>query len=386
MLWLALGAFAIGTETFMIAGILPVISGDLDVSVATAGYLVTAFALAYAVGSPVMATITAGLPRRVVLITAMVVFGLANLVAAAAPDFGALLASRILLALAAATFMPAASAYAAAMAAPEHRGRALAVVYAGMTVAMILGVPAGTLLANQFDWRAPFIGVAGLAALAVTGIALALRDCPGMAAVGLRQRLAVARRRDILSVLLLTTATLAGAFSINTYFGAFLQSILGVSPNGIALFFLLIGSCGAIGNFVGGYAADHWDRTRYLTAGLLVLAVTSAALPIMAGFPRPTALVGIGLATVLSGLFGWSILTVQQVRLVSIEPALAPIALSLNSSAIYLGSALGSVSGAIMVDISSVREVGWVGAMWSAIALLVLLVTTRRRAERVVPT
>ena len=170
LIWLTLGAFAIGTEGFMIAGLLPALARDLNVGLPAAGHLVTAFSLAYAIGAPVMAVLTAGLERRRLLAVAMGGFALANLLAALAPGYAGLLAARLLLALSAASFMPAASGYAAALGGPERRGRALSTVTTGLTLAIIAGVPLGVLVGQGFGWRATFFGVAGLAAFSLLGI------------------------------------------------------------------------------------------------------------------------------------------------------------------------------------------------------------------------
>ena len=159
LVWLPLGAFAVGTEGLMIAGLLPTLARDLNVSLAATGYLVTALSLAYAIGAPLMAVLTAGLERRRLLAIAMAGFGVANCFAALAPSYTGLLAARLLLALSAATFMPAASGYAATMGGPERRGRALSVVTNGLTVAIIVGVPFGVLVGQDFGWRATFLGV-----------------------------------------------------------------------------------------------------------------------------------------------------------------------------------------------------------------------------------
>jgi predicted MFS family arabinose efflux permease len=197
-MWLTLGAFAIGTEGFMIAGLLPALARDLNVGLPAAGHLVTAFSLAYAIGAPIMAVLTAGLERRCLLAVAMGGFALGNLLAALAPGYAGLLATRLLLALSAASFMPAASGYAAALGGPERRGRALSTVTNGLTLAIIAGVPLGVLVGQGFGWRATFLGVAGLGALSLLGILTRLpRQPPGVTA-GLGERLALAKRRDIL--------------------------------------------------------------------------------------------------------------------------------------------------------------------------------------------
>ena len=154
----------------MIAGLLPALARDLNTSLAAAGHLVTAFSLAYAMGAPVMAVLTAGLERRRLLAVAMAGFTLANLLAALAPDYAGLLTARLLLALSAATFMPAASGYAAALGGPQRRGRALSMVTNGLTLAIIAGVPLGVLVGERFGWRATFLGVAGLAAFSLLEI------------------------------------------------------------------------------------------------------------------------------------------------------------------------------------------------------------------------
>ena len=181
LLPLVLGAFAIGAETFMISGVLPTIAADLRVSPAAAGALVTAFALAYALGSPLTAIASAGLERKRLLAFSMSAFALANLLAACAPNFALLMASRILLALSAGTFMPGAVAFATAMHEPARRGHAVALVYAGMTLAMVIGVPAGTLVAAAVSWRATFLGVALIAGLTLLGVLCVL---PRLAGIG----------------------------------------------------------------------------------------------------------------------------------------------------------------------------------------------------------
>ncbi|HLW91778.1 MAG TPA: MFS transporter, partial [Roseiarcus sp.] len=157
LLPLVMSAFAIGTETFMITGVLPTIAADLGVSSAAAGSLVTIFALAYAFGSPLLAVVTAGIERKRLLLLAIGAFALANFLAALAPSFLWLAAARVLLALTAGTFMPAATAFATAAHEPTRRGRAVALIYSGMTLATVVGVPVGTFIAAAASWRMTFV-------------------------------------------------------------------------------------------------------------------------------------------------------------------------------------------------------------------------------------
>ena len=171
---LALGAFAVGTDKFVVAGVLPTIAADLSVSVAAAGHLVTAFALTFAIGAPLLATLTASWRRRHILIATLLVFSLANLGAATSATFTQLLVARVLAALAGSLFVPTATAVVAELAPAEYRGRAIAVVMTGLTVAILLGVPIGAWIAAAADWRASFAFVGAIGLLALAGVALTL--------------------------------------------------------------------------------------------------------------------------------------------------------------------------------------------------------------------
>lgn len=372
---LILGAFAIGTETFMISGVLPTIAADLRVSPATAGSLVTIFALAYAIGSPALAVATAGFERKRMLSVALGVFAVANVLAALAPSFFWLAAARVALALSAGAFMPAAVAFATAMHSPAERGRAIALVYAGMTLATVVGVPAGTLVASLANWRATFLGVGALSAIAVLGVVAILPRLGGVEAVGLVERLAVARRPDALKLLTLTTLALIGPFAANTYLGVLAETTLGVGGVALAGVLMIFGVLSLFGSQFGGYAADRWPRERFLAVIFVVLIVGFGALsvaPTLGGAAGATALF-LGLA--LWGAFGWAFPIVQQARLISLDPKLASVTLSLNTSALYIGAVFGSLVGAFAVGHWSVAAVGWAAALTELFALGWLVAT-----------
>jgi predicted MFS family arabinose efflux permease len=368
--WLTLGAFAVGTEGFMIAGLLPAMARDLNVGLAAIGFLVTAFSLAYAVGAPVIAVLTAGMERRRLLAIGMTGFSIANLVAALAPDYAGLLVARLLLALSAACFMPAASGYAAAAGDPVRRGRALSMVTTGLTLAIMAGVPLGVLVGDGLGWRATFLAVAGLAAISLIGIVAGLpRQLPGPAP-GWRQRLALVRRRDILLVLATSVLTVAGTFAVYTYIGVFLASVAGFGPRRLALALLGFGIASALGSRFGGTAADRVGArlTVAICGGLAFIAYI--ILWLGAAIERQQAIVVVLPAVLLWGLATWALMTAQQARLVAIYPALAPVSLSLNSSATYLGSAIGAAIGAVVIADGVVGQLGLVAAGFSLAALL----------------
>jgi predicted MFS family arabinose efflux permease len=374
LIWLTLGAFAIGTEGFMIAGLLPALAHDLDVSLPAAGHLVTAFSLAYALGAPLLAVLTAGLERKRLLAIAMGSFALANLLAALAPGYAGLMGARLLVALSAASFMPAAGGYAAGLGGPERQGRALSMVVGGLTVAIIAGVPLGVLLGDAFGWRATFLAVGGMAACSLLGILAWLPRQPPRATASLGERIALARRADVLSVLAVTVLTVAGTFAVYTYIGVFMQGVTGLGPRGLAIVLLAFGVASAVGARVGGSAADHWGarRTVVWSCGLVLLAYLALAF----GAALEQAAMAVLLpAILLWGFASWAVTTAQQARLVALAPDLAAVTLSLNSSAIYLGSATGAALGALVIAYAPVGRLGWVAAGISLAALLTALGT-----------
>jgi predicted MFS family arabinose efflux permease len=387
-----LGAFAIGTEGFMIAGLLPVLARDLGVGLPAAGQLVTGFSLAYAIGAPVMAILTAELERRHLLAVAMGCFALANLLATLAPGHASLLGARLLLALSAASFMPAAGGYAAGLGGPERHGHALAMITGGLTVAIIAGVPLGVLLGYGLGWRATFLGVAGLAALSFIGILTWLPPQPPNVTPRLGERLALAKRSSVLAVLTTSALTVAGTFSVYTYLGVFLTAVAGLGPRGLAVVLLVFGLASAVGTRIGGSAADHWGArlTVIFGCGLALLAYVVLSVVIAHAPVGRLAYVVLSVATALGqaavmpvllpaimlwGLASWGVMTAQQARLVALAPELASVSLSLNSSAIYLGSATGAAVGALVIAHAPVGILGWVAAGISLAALLTVLGT-----------
>jgi len=380
---LAVGAFAIGTESYVVAGLLPDLATDLHVSVAMAGQLITVFALAYALGSPVSAVLTASIDRRRLLLGSIAAFALFNVVAACAHTYIALMLARVGLALTAGTFMPAASAYAVAVAPLERRGRALAIIYTGLTVATVIGVPLGVLAGEHFGWRFTFVGVAGLSLLALVGMIFALAPVTQDATVSLRERIAIARRPDILGALVLTVLVLTGAFSVYTYLAPYLQEIAGLSGNTVAGVLFLFGLGSAIGNLASGVASDRIGADRVIAIVLSALVLLFVALA-LAGFLLPVTIARWVVIPVVAlwGVVGWSFPSAQQTRIVAMEPRLAPITLSLNASAIYVGVALGAFLGSIAVGRHAIPHLGLLGAACEVVGLGAFAWTTRRRRVR----
>ncbi|GAB2517532.1 MFS transporter [Nocardia heshunensis] len=344
---LAAGTFAVGTDAFILAGFLPELAGALRVSTATAGLAVTVFAATYALGSPVLATLTARLPRRALLVSALLVLGLANLGSALAPTFSILLATRIIAAIGASAFTPNAGAVAAAMVRPEVRARALAVVIAGLTVATALGVPMGDAIGQWLGWRSALATVAGLCLLAALGVAAWVPALPGSPYVPLRTRLAVLRNPAVAKVLPLTVLGMTAAYVVYAYavpaFGG-----VGISASSTAWMLAAYGSGAIVGSLFSGYATDRWGATRVLTVGCLTLAAALAVLGWLAAehWTVP-ALVAVLAAAWGGSSFGQS--PAQQHRLIAAAPQESGLVVALNASCIYLGIGAGSLLGGVMI-------------------------------------
>ncbi len=380
VLVLACGTFASGTDGFVIAGILPSIARDLGVSVAVAGQMVTLFAIAYALGSPVLMAFVAGgsSPKRL-LSAAMAAFAVVNLLAAVAPNIGVLALARVLAALLAGIYVPTAAAAAAMLVGPELRGRALALVLGGASVATALGVPAGVWLESRFSWRATFVFVTVLALLALAGILLKLPAAAALPKVPLRARLAPLARADVLLVLIVTLLAMTAGFSIYTYVGPVFGQPGAVGARWVALLLFAFGCGSLIGSWLGGYGADRWGAERTLVAGLSVFTANFALLWLSArSLPAACAFMFVW------GVVGWGFVPPQQHRLIRLAPSVAPIVLSLNASAMYLGIAAGSAVGGV---VASSAGPGWLWLVATACAggsvlclILPLLAANRRAA------
>jgi predicted MFS family arabinose efflux permease len=244
-----------------------------------------------------------------------------------------------------------------------------------MTLATVIGVPAGSFVASEASWRATFVGVGLLALVAAAGVALFLPRLSGLASVGLKERIAIARRPAVLKMLALTGLALLGPFAANTYLGVLLGSAIGVSGDRLAGVLMIFGLVSFGGSQFGGYGADRWNRERFIAAILLVLIVAFTLLsigPLLGGIVGAGAIL---LGLCLWGLFGWSFPVTQQARLVSLDPSLAPLTLSLNTSALYLGAAAGSALGGFAIHQWSVNALGFVAAVCDGVTLAYLIAT-----------
>jgi MFS transporter, DHA1 family, inner membrane transport protein len=369
---LAVGTFVLGVDGFMLPGLLPHIATSLSVSVPTAGQLTTAFAVAYAIGSPVIATVTGRMDRRVVIAAGLAVFLTGMALQAAGPSYQVVLAGRITAALGAAAFQASAYAVTGVMSSPGHRARSFAVIAAGSSLATVLGVPCGLLIGQWLGWRGALWTVAALAALAALLAAVSLPSVT-LPPTSLRSRVSVLANPRLLILLLTSALALAPLYLVTAYTAA----VVAVSTRGstaVLVALLIFGGGYFTGNRLAGRFADRFNPFSSLTAALAVMICATATLGGVQHWLVPT------LAALFTlGLSGSFLIIPQQNRIFVAAGDLAAVALGLNGSMIYLGAALGAALGGSVLSIAGVL---WLAPAASAAAALVLGIAQLTAPER----
>jgi DHA1 family inner membrane transport protein len=374
---LGLGAFTVGTSELVVVGILDQIADDAGVSVSTAGTLVTAYALGIALGGPLLTALTARLDRRLMLRAALGAYVVANLLTALAASFGLLFMSRLAAGSLHGAFIGVASVVAAGLAGPGREGRAISIVFGGVALSTVIGVPLGTFVGQALDWRATFQSVVILGAVA---LALLLAFVPGVearASARLRDQARSALTVPVLATLAVGFLIVGGQFTALTYLSPFLEQVSGVSGQAISALLLAFGVATAVGTFAGGRAADR------SAAGTLIIGNAGVAAMLGALY-----LVGRVPALVVLALVGWGVLgfglvsTSLQLRVISLAGRGGDLAASLGASAANAGIAAGALVGGLVVADVSTRAVALAGTLILAGALPATIAARSLRPPR----
>lgn len=343
---LTAGAFGIGVTEFVIMGLLIEVSADLGVSIASAGLLISGYALGVVVGAPLMTAFTARWPRKTVLLALMVIFTLGNAACALAPDYGLLMAARILTAFAHGTFFGVGSVVATGLVPQERKASAIAIMFTGLTIANILGVPFGTWLGQQLGWRATFwaVTLVGIVALAIIA-AFVPKDKAAPEASDWRTDLKAMAQRPVLLGLLTTVLGFAGVFAVFTYIAPILTKVTGLGDSLVSPVMLVFGGGLIVGNLIGGRLADRY-LVPTVIGSMLVLALVLGLM---------TFAIHDGIAaTIFVGLLGAAgFATVPPLQIWVLEKASGAgqsLASSLNIAAFNLGNALGAWAGGAVID------------------------------------
>lgn len=373
LLVLALGMFALGTDSFVVAGVLPEISRTFHVNIGAAGQMTTAYAITYALLAPLIAAVAAHVPRKGMLLTGLSIFVVSNLITAASPNFAIAIASRILAGVGASMFAPTATGAAATLVPAERRGYALSIVIAGLTAATALGSPMGAVIGSLGDWRWTMVFVSALALASAVGVAILLTHVPLPPKITLMQRVKPIADPRIALTLLTTWLYQSGQFIAYTYLTVVFDRAIGHNSVLVGLLLVAFGVSGTLSNLVVGRLADSMGNRKLIFSMLIVLVIVLASLA-WTGATLWTAIP----ALIIWGAVGWGLLAPQQHRLVAVAPQTAPVVLGLNTSCTYLGVTTAGVIGALGIPVLGAHHLGYLGAALVVVALAFAEMATLR--------
>jgi MFS transporter, DHA1 family, inner membrane transport protein len=371
---LMLGNLVTGCSVLAPTGMLSELSSGLAVSISTAGLLTTFGAIMLCVGSPVTAWLTSRIDRRILLAATLAVLALTNIASALAPDYASLLVIRMIMLAVGALYTPQAAGTAALTVPEQKRGSTIAYIFLGWSLAAAIGLPLITFIASRYGWRTVYgsIGVMGCASF----LLLAWRLPRGLigAPVDLKTWTDMARNRMIVLLLLITTLQMSGQFVVLTFMAPLLTQLTGAGPDAIGLVFACYGTCGFIGVVIATRIVDSWGAwktsvlfTAVMLAGLTGWAVGAGSYPLMVA------------GVVLWGLGFASTNSMQQVRLIGAAPTLASASVSLNTSVLYVGQAVGSAIGGFLYARDLLFATGYAAAAFVALALMMVIVTKPKK-------
>ncbi len=377
-LWaLTISAFAIGTTEFVIVGLLPTVAKDLQISIPSAGLLVSLYAIGVAIGAPVLTALTSRIPRKKLLISLMILFIIGNGLASVAPGFISLVIARIITGFAHGVFFSIGSTIAAALVPAEKRASAISIMFAGLTVAIVTGVPLGTFIGQHFGWPATFIGVALLGVIGlITSIILVPGNLKNEKSASLKEQLKVITNKRLLLTFLMTALGYGGTFVAFTYLSPILQELTGLSESMVSITLLLYGIAIAIGNLIGGKVSN-----RNPIKALLWIFSLQAAILVIFTFTVHHTIVGL-ITLFIMGTLSFANVPGLQLLVVQIAekhlPGTEDVASAFNIASFNIGIAIGAYAGGLIV--ASPLGLGatpWVGAIFVVLAIIVTLVSSR---------
>ncbi|MGW7196797.1 Cmx/CmrA family chloramphenicol efflux MFS transporter [Streptomyces chryseus] len=375
---LGLAVFALGTSEFMLSGLLPPIAADMDVSIPQAGLLISAFAIGMVIGAPLLAVATLRLPRRTTLITLITVFGLGQVAGALAPSYELLFASRVVSAFACAGFWAVGAAVAIAMVPVDARARAMAVMIGGLSIANVLGVPAGAFLGEHLGWRSAFWAVGAASALALMGVVTSIPRIPLPARKPrLGQELAIYRDRQVWLAITITALAAGGVFCAFSYLAPLLTDVAGLDAGWVPTVLALFGIGALVGTTLGGRVAD-----AHLFGVLLSgIAASTVFLVVLALFAS-----GAAVAVALSFLLGLSAFYTApalNARMFNVAGAAPTLAGATTTAAFNLGNTGGPWLGGTVIDAGfGFASTAWAGAAMTVLALVAVVFSLRLQRSR----
>jgi len=369
---LMFGNFVIGAGVMAVAGTLNDLSHSLNVSIALAGQLIAIAAATMAFGAPLLASWVAGFDRRRLLALALLWYAAGHAISALMPTYAALWPVRALTMLAAAVFTPQAAAAIGFMAAPRERGRAITFIFLGWSVSSVLGLPLSAWIGESFGWQFAFATIAALSLAAAVWVFAAMPDGVRPAALSMKAWRDVLTNPVLMAMVFVTALSGAGQFTLFSYFTPYYRNTLGASTEQITMLLMWFGAFGLIGNVVLTRVIDRVGPNIVVAFTLSLIALSLLA------WPLAVTLVGTAVVLVPWALGCFASNSTQQARLGLAAPALAPALMALNTSAIYLGQAIGASSGGWLISHGGYAPLHWVGLAWIVAAIVLSLWAGRR--------
>lgn len=359
---LAIAAFVVGMVELIVGGILNLIAEDLGISIGSAGQFITIFSISFALSGPILINVTAKMERKKLYLYTMAVFMISNVIVAFTSSYAAIIAARAVSAMSGSVIVVLSVSLAASLVPETHKGRAIGIIYMGISGSLVLGVPLGMMIGNAYGWRAPFLVIAVLSLLAMAGIAMFTKRTAPSPVIPLRKQLALLKNGKIISAQLIVLLLLTGHLTLYGYLQPFVESTFHVSPAMMSLVYFLFGIAAVSGGGAGGWIADRFGTKRAI---LVIVACFSLSMFVVLLTAQISFWVFL-IAMMIWSALSWAISPAQQTYLLQLAPDNAETQLSLNSSMLHLGIAMGSIIGSTVIEHSSVSNNPWVGGLIAA--------------------
>lgn len=373
---LAIAAFVVGMVELIVGGILNLIAEDLQISISSAGQFITIFSIAFAISGPILINLTAKMERKKLYLYTMATFMISNLIVAFTSSYAAIIAARALSAMSGSVIIVLSISMAASLVPESHKGRAIGIIYMGISGSLVLGVPLGMVIGNAYGWRAPFLVISALSLLSMAGIALFTKRTAPNPVVPLRDQLSLLKNSKIISAQLIVLLMLTGHLTLYGYLQPYVQSTFNISPGMMSVVYFLFGIAAVTGGGFGGWIADRFGTKRSILAIVACFSVSMFMVMLTAQISFWVFLIAMMIWSALS----WAISPAQQTYLLQLAPDNAETQLSLNSSMLHLGIASGSIIGSTVIEKSSVANNPWVGGIIAAVAFGVAFFSLTRRS------
>ncbi len=371
---LAIASFVVGTVELILGGILDLIASSFQVSIAKAGYLISIFSLVYAISAPVLLNITAKFERKKVYLWALFIFLLSNIVALASTSYSMLMVSRILAAMSGSFIIVLSTTMASRLVKPEYQGRALGIVFMGISASLVLGIPIGIFIGNTFGWREIFILIALLTAVIMVIVAISMERLEPAPVVPIKQQLNALRNTKMLSIHIATFFVLAGHLTLYAYFTPFLQETFGLSSGMVTLVYGIFGLAAVAGGGLGGVLSDKLGAPTAVIGIIGAFFLSMVALPFAVKLPFILFLI---VMTVWSAL-SWAVSPAQNNLIIQSAKGNPDVLISTNVAISHLGIAAGSYVGGIIINGYSSLFNGWVGSILVLLGLLATVIAVTR--------